>query len=481
MSNRVINTRISMSVLAMSLALSGQTNAHPMPAACAGAVSAQGAAAPAAGAVVKPLVDHHLHLLSPYLAEVINGRALPEVEVPSEVARLLRARGEAYNSIEALKPLYTEDAVVLVQTPQKSALYRGAGVAARHFSNRARFPYRLVPVSYHGNDRIALLTGNYVTGGGPQQQYAGTFQIGLEKAAQGSWRIASESPAFLNGPPQAPYGAADAIALLDAAGARRAVVLSGGGAFGGRYFDVAGQEETSADRYRRVVIENDWTIQQTSKYPDRLISFCSFNPLEPYALDELRRCAKTGHRGLKMSWTESSVDLQNKKHVARLREVFSLANTLRLPIVVHVGNNTGPKEKVSANVRTFLDEIVPAAQNVIIQVAHLWGGGGYSPAGLGSYADAVSAGHPSTRHLYFDMSEAPMIAANSSAGSKAEVIREVTSRMRQIGLNRILFGSDAFGKAHNTPKEAWDEFREVLPLTEGEFGIVATNVAPYLR
>jgi hypothetical protein len=74
-----------------------------------------------------------------------------------------------------------------------------------------------------------------------------------------------------------------------------------------------------------------------------------------------------------------------------------------------------------------------------------------------------------------------MIAANSSAGSKAEVIREVTSRMRQIGLNRILFGSDAFGKAHNTPKEAWDEFREVLPLTEGEFGIVATNVAPYLR
>jgi predicted TIM-barrel fold metal-dependent hydrolase len=166
--------------------------------------------------------------------------------------------------------------------------------------------------------------------------------------------------------------------------------------------------------------------------------------------------------------------------VRRVREVFALANTLRLPILVHVGNNSGPEATVVANTRTFLDTVAAAAPRVTIQVAHLWGGGGYSGAALQAYADAVAARHPSTRNMYFDMAEAPMIAARMGP-RKQEVMAQIVSAMRRIGLDRILFGSDEFGRSHHQPREAWQMFRDEVPLTEEEFRVVAANVAPYLR
>jgi predicted TIM-barrel fold metal-dependent hydrolase len=53
-------------------------------------------------------------------------------------------------------------------------------------------------------------------------------------------------------------------------------------------------------------------------------------------------------------------------------------------------------------------------------------------------------------------------------------------RIRQVGVDRVLFGSDAAVKPNLAPREAWEAFRK-LPLTEVEFERIARNVAPYLR
>ena len=67
------------------------------------------------------------------------------------------------------------------------------------------------------------------------------------------------------------------------------------------------------------------------------------------------------------------------------------------------------------------------------------------------------------------------IRANS-----AEVSELMVKLIRQIGVKRILFGSDA-AAAHNLqPRESWEAFRQ-LKLSEKEFKTIAGNVAPYFH
>jgi hypothetical protein len=71
--------------------------------------------------------------------------------------------------------------------------------------------------------------------------------------------------------------ASDVVSLLDAAGIKRAVLLSVAYMFGrpGRVIE---------NEYEQVKAENEWTGQQAARFPTRLIAFCSFNPLRDYAL-----------------------------------------------------------------------------------------------------------------------------------------------------------------------------------------------------
>jgi len=56
----------------------------------------------------------------------------------------------------------------------------------------------------------------------------------------------------------------------------------------------------------------------------------------------------------------------------------------------------------------------------------------------------------------------------------------IASRIRQVGIDRVLFGSDAAAGGNLAPREAWAEFYKV-PLTEAEFRTITNNVAPYMR
>jgi len=76
--------------------------------------------------------------------------------------------------------------------------------------------------------------------------------------------------------------------------------------------------------------------------------------------------------------------------------------------------------------------------------------------------------------VYFDVSD---IAGFGNWTAKAD---QIVERIRQIGVQRIVFGSDEARGGGLSPHEAWAYFLK-LPLTDSEKRTVANNVAPYMN
>jgi uncharacterized protein len=268
--------------------------------------------------------------------------------------------------------------------------------------------------------------------------------------------------------------AADVVSLLDSAGIRRALILSVAYTFGNPNRSVESE-------YEKVKAENDWTSQQVARFPDRLRAFCSFNPLRDYALMELARCAKDPQlrSGLKLHFGNSVVDYTNREHVEQLQHVFRAANGYRMPIVVHMRTSISrgtPYGRDAA--RVFLNELVPSAPDVPIQIAHLAGAGGYSDPlvdqALQVFVEAITSHDPRARRLWFD------VTAVALPDAPADEAKLIATRIRQLGVRRVLYGSDAAAGGNLPPREGWAAFRK-LPLSDHEFRIIASNLAPYLR
>jgi hypothetical protein len=65
--------------------------------------------------------------------------------------------------------------------------------------------------------------------------------------------------------------------------------------------------------------------------------------------------------------------------------------------------------------------------------------------------------------------------------TSAEDAKLVAARLRQIGLERILYGSDMAIGSNPTAQQGWAAFRTLLPLADADFRAIADNVAPYMR
>jgi predicted TIM-barrel fold metal-dependent hydrolase len=268
-----------------------------------------------------------------------------------------------------------------------------------------------------------------------------------------------------------PITASDAVRTLDRAGVRRAVLLSVAYQFGNP------NRPAVPNEYGAVRAENDRVSREVARYPDRLRGFCGVNPLKEYALAEIGRCARDPHLrfGLKLHFGNSDVDLENMEHRTRVREVFRVANASRMAIVVHMRPSVTMRRPYGAAVaRTFLAEILPAAPDVSVQIAHLTGAGGYdepeTDEAVGVFVDAIANHDSRMAHVYFDLSG---VAGSGRWQERADLI---ATRIRQLGIDRILFGSDNGSKV----REAWAAIRQ-LPLTDAEFRTIAGNIAPYMK
>lgn len=284
-----------------------------------------------------------------------------------------------------------------------------------------------------------------------------------------------DAAALVTGDPNSPgIGARDVIALLDSAGIRRALVLSVAYTWG------KASRAMVDDEYNHVKTENDWTAHQVSQYSDRLRALCSFNPLRSYAIDELTRCGNNPQLryGLKLHFGNSDVDLDNPENVAQVRRIFNAANRHRMAIVVHMRTSLDLRRRYGADAaRVFLNEILPAAPDVPVQIAHLAGAGGYEAAtdsALSVFTDAIARQDPRMRNVWFDATTVVR------PGMSPDELQQITARIRQLGVERVLYGSDAAANPLAYPQAGWEAFQR-LPLTEAEFSVIANNVAPYMR
>lgn len=281
--------------------------------------------------------------------------------------------------------------------------------------------------------------------------------------------------ALVTGNPNSPgISARDLVALLDSAGIQRALVLSMAYTWG------KASRAPVANEYEHVKAENDWIAQQVAQYPDRLRAFCSFNPLKPYALEELARCSKDPqlHYGLKLHFGNSDVDLDNPSDVEKVRKIFKAANRYRMPIVVHLHTSIDNKRNYGADeARVFLEKLLAAAPDVPVQIAHLAGAGGYDSAtdsALSVFADAIAKHDARLKNVWFDATV--VVRPNMTPDD----LQRIAARIRQIGIERLLYGSDAAASPLAYPKTGWAAFQR-LPLTPDELRVVATNIPPYMR
>lgn len=414
-----------------------------------------------------PLADHHTHIWSIEASKLTTVPLMPTLELPEELKRLLQNKekfgGENKNP-SALAELYTKD--VLVMNPTGPVWLRGA--PALNFLTNSTTINQLLPTAYEINGSSGYIAGYEVVAQAGTTQYLSNFQYIIRKGEDGKWRISSET-FTLKGPPLPKAITADElIREMDEAGVKRAAVLSVAYWFGNPTRNVENE-------YAKVRAENDWVAGETARYAGRLVGFCSFNPLKDYALPELDRCAQNPNlKGLKLHIGNSRIDMLNPEHIQKLRAVFQAANKKRYPIVIHLWTS---RNYGRAQAEAFLNEILPAAPDIPIQIAHMAATGpGYgSDAAFEVYAGAAEKRDPRMKNVYVD------VASDVVADTPPDVLNLVARRLRQFGLPHVLFGSDRVpGFGNEATKDAWRSFRR-LPLTKQEFKTVANNLAPYFR
>lgn len=261
------------------------------------------------------------------------------------------------------------------------------------------------------------------------------------------------------------------LAELDAAGIRKAVVLSVAYSF-------ADERKKLVDPDGLSRAENDWTSAQVAASGGRLIGFCSANPLRDAAVAELDRCLKLpGMTGVKLHFGNAGITLRDSAHVARVAEVFRLAERLKVPILVHM-RARGGSSYGAEDARLFLDKLVPLAPSIEIVVAHFGGSGPGYPAQadevMSVFGAAAEQKDPRMRNLYFDV--ATIVAAETTTDEAALVAK----RVRQVGASRVLYGSD-LSPAGGSIRSGWEIFRTHVTLTDAEFRTIAGNVMRFAR
>jgi predicted TIM-barrel fold metal-dependent hydrolase len=161
-----------------------------------------------------------------------------------------------------------------------------------------------------------------------------------------------------------------------------------------------------------------------------------------------------------------------------------------MPILIHLRSDDVWDGKRS--VQIFMDQVLPLAPDIAVQVAHLGGWGGYDRTTDDAFSALASAcaAHPSRcRRLYFDIAAVVLNPTDGNAvpGSDLRSLwdaqkdfsdgpNRLAANLRRIGLSRILFATDW---PNVTASEYLLTLRTNLRLTPVETDQIFSNLAPY--
>ena len=205
---------------------------------------------------------------------------------------------------------------------------------------------------------------------------------------------------------------------------------------------------------------NDYNLEAARSHPDRLVAFCSVNPLwGEDAVAEVRRCHEAGAKGI----GELHPDTQGilDADLAALAPVLDTAKELEMPTLIHASEPVGHRYPGKGAVTPeLLMVLVNAFPNNNFIFSHF--GGGLPFYGL--MPEVKSA----LKNVYFDSAAFPFLY-------RPEVFDVAT---KAIGSEKILFASDFPLVAQ---KRALDEFTDSGLDTEQTQLVRGANAAELLN
>lgn len=278
--------------------------------------------------------------------------------------------------------------------------------------------------------------------------------------------------------PESFYSSASVV--LDQNRIEKAVVLSMAYLYGSRNFQRL--KSSSEKEHEWVRRENDFIASLVRSAPKRLAGFYSVHPLRPYAMAEIRRCQRVqGLVGLKLHLYNSEVDLTNREHLDRLKEIFAWAEENRVPLLLHL-NAIGRTMRAKA-MEVLVRELIAKHPKTEIYIAHLGGSGGYSvPAEevLKVFIKHLGPGGAlESRELFFELSAVVLKESSEDVEPPGEErLKQLASDLRSLGLKRILFGSDH--PVFNAQDYALT-LQQKLNMTGEEVQQILSNEAPVLK
>ncbi len=169
---------------------------------------------------------------------------------------------------------------------------------------------------------------------------------------------------------------------------------------------------------------NDYILESIAGYPDRLIGFCSIQPLSyQAALDEIERCARGGARGI--GELRPDVQLFNLIDDEITAPFVKMLKKHKLIMLTHasepVGHDYPGKGTVTPD---FLYHFIVRYPDLPIICSH-WGGG------LPFYA-LMPEVKKALKNVFFDTAASPLLYSPQ--------VYDIAIKL--VGVDKILFGSD---------------------------------------
>ncbi len=200
--------------------------------------------------------------------------------------------------------------------------------------------------------------------------------------------------------------------------------------------------------------------------PDRLIGFCGINPLFPDALAEIDRClALPGMVGIKLHLETSGVDMTIEADVMALSAVFDAVAAHDAPVLMHVADAGGlPLTGMAfANLAAVLES------HPTVRVAHAHCAGNTDDDTIEMWLRLGHSGYnPETS--FVDISACLAFYRTAPLAQRELIVW----RLRQWGIDHVLFGSDYFAFGGDTPLETLDILTD-YPFTQEEIDTILHN------
>lgn len=202
-------------------------------------------------------------------------------------------------------------------------------------------------------------------------------------------------------------GADETVAMMDANGVERAVVM--------------GFPWRSLETARR---HNDYILEAVGRHPRRLIGFCCFDCLHPDAAAEAQRCLDAGMSGVgELAFYRSGID---DRCLEALDPIMAVARQTQRVVLLHTNEPVGHDYPgKSPNTLAQIYALAKRFADNRIILAH-WGGGIFFYALLKKEIRDVLS------NIWFDTAASPYLY-------QVQVYRQAVDL---VGVEKILMGSD---------------------------------------